>query len=435
MSKLEIDPLSQFLYALLSPMTKLRYTKNLEKFFQFVGINGTLEDMAKSFVIEAKERGDSWVFANMMNYMTFQKERVERSEIAAASIKNYYKPIKLFLEMNDINLSWKKISRGLPRGRRYANDRSPTIEEIRKLVEYPDRRIKAIVCTMCSSGIRVGAWDYLRWKDVIPIKRNDLIVAAKLIVYAEDEDQYFSYITPEAYHELKKWMDYRKSYGEPVSDNSWLMRDLWDVQKFSRGFITFPKKLKASGVKRLIERALKAQCIRGKLELGKRRYEFQTNHGFRKFFKTGAEQKMKPINVEILMDHSTGISDSYYRPTDDVLLDDYLKAIPNLTVSEEEKLRLEYQKLEKKHIEETNKRLDNLEKRMEKSNKNWQLEHDFNSVEYETDMKRRAEKHLKFCKKYNLDPMKKYTLTATMSEEGKKKLQAYLKLMKWPEDL
>ena len=144
---------------------------------------------------------------------------------------------------------------------------------------------------------------------------------------------------------------------------------------------------------------------------------------------------MKPINVEILMDHSTGISDSYYRPTDDVLLDDYLKAIPNLTVSEEEKLHLEYQKLEKKHIEETNKRLDNLEKRMEKSNKNWQLVHDFTSVEYETDGKKWAEKHLKFCKKYNLDPMKNYKLKATMPEESRKEMQAFIKFLKWPEDL
>jgi hypothetical protein len=48
-----------------------------------------------------------------------------------------------------------------------ANDRAPTFEEIRKLVEYPDRRIKPIVYTMCASGIRLGAWDYyLRWKHV-----------------------------------------------------------------------------------------------------------------------------------------------------------------------------------------------------------------------------------------------------------------------------
>jgi hypothetical protein len=40
---------------------------------------------------------------------------------------------------------------------------------------------------------------------------------------------------------------------------------------------------------------------------------------------------MKPINVEMLMSHSTGVSDSYYRPTD--LFDDYLKAVDLLTIN------------------------------------------------------------------------------------------------------
>ena len=42
-------------------------------------------------------------------------------------------------------INWKKITRGLSRGKRYASDRIPTLEEIRKIVEYPDRRIKPII--------------------------------------------------------------------------------------------------------------------------------------------------------------------------------------------------------------------------------------------------------------------------------------------------
>jgi hypothetical protein len=42
---------------------------------------------------------------------------------------------------------------------------------------------------------------------------------------------------------------------------------------------------------------------------------------------------MKPANVEVLMGHSIGISDSYYRPSDKDILDDYLKAVHLLTIN------------------------------------------------------------------------------------------------------
>ena len=61
----------------------------------------------------------------------------------------------MFGEVTDIIIPWKKITRGLPRGKRYADDRAPTREEIYKIIEYPDRRIKPIVYTMPSSEIRV----------------------------------------------------------------------------------------------------------------------------------------------------------------------------------------------------------------------------------------------------------------------------------------
>ena len=49
--------------------------------------------------------------------------------------------------MSDIPIPWKNITRGLPKILRYADDRAPTIDEIQKLCEYPDRRIKPVVYT------------------------------------------------------------------------------------------------------------------------------------------------------------------------------------------------------------------------------------------------------------------------------------------------
>jgi integrase len=192
-----------------------------------------------------------------LKYLQVHKDRVERKEITGSTLRNYIKSIKLFCEQMDITIPWNKITRGIPKGRKYANDRAPTIEEIRRMLDYPDRRIKPIIYTMASSGIRFGAWDYLRWRDISPLMKDGKIIAAKITVYAEEDEEYFSFISNEAYEALNDWMDYREQCGELISENSWVMRNLWDVTTpKGKGIVTVPKKLKLTGVKRLVERAL-----------------------------------------------------------------------------------------------------------------------------------------------------------------------------------
>jgi hypothetical protein len=333
-----------------SPVTRDKYQKRLGKFFDFIRLEGaTIEDKSRVFVEIARKDGN-WAFNNIIRFIQFQNNRVIKKEISGATVRNYVKSIKLFCDMADLPVAWKKITRGLPRGRRYADDRIPTIEELTKLLEYPDRRIKAIVYTMASSGIRLGAWDYLRWGDIHPIEIDGKIVAAKIIVYAgEEDDEYFSFISLEAFNELQNWMKYRESSGEVINDNSWLMRDLWDTRvPQGRGLVTHPKKLASLGIKRLLERAIWAQHLRKKLEPGKKRHPYQACHSYRKWFKTRCEMSgMKPINIEKLLNHSTGISDSYYRITPSELLEDYLKAVDYLTINSD-KLILQKQVTELK---------------------------------------------------------------------------------------
>ena len=73
--------------------------------------------------------------------------------------------------------------------------------------------------TIASLGIRLGSSDYLRWNDNKPIECQVKIVEAKIIVYAGDNEEYFSFITPEAYYELEKWMKYRQESHEEIHEN------------------------------------------------------------------------------------------------------------------------------------------------------------------------------------------------------------------------
>jgi hypothetical protein len=84
---------------------------------------------------------------------------------------------------------------------------------------------------------------------------------------------------------------------------------------------------------------------------------------------------MKPINVEKLLNHSTGISDSYYRITPSELLEDYLKAVDLLTINSD-KLVLQKQVTELKEkskdseyiikakLEEKNMEIENMKGQM-----------------------------------------------------------------------
>ncbi|MFI5406567.1 MAG: hypothetical protein ACHQ1D_08650 [Nitrososphaerales archaeon] len=344
-----------FTYSMRSEVTRRYYERRLYRFFDFIQFetNSGLEQRCNNFAVRGKS-DINWALNKIMTFLQFQKDRSQRGEITPGTLGNLVKAIKLFCEMSDVQIPWKKITRGLPRIREAANDRAPTVEETRKLIEYPDRRIKTIILVMASSGIRIGAWDYLKWKHVTPIKNEaGQIIAAKIIVYAGDVEEYYSFITPEAFDCLGEWMDFRASYGERVTEDSWLMRDLWQITNADHGkkngLAEYPKKLKSSGIKSIIERALWEQGLRKPLPPGQRRHEWKGAHGFRKFYKTHAEQVMKPINVEITMGHNIGLSSSYYKPTQKEVLDDYLKAVEFLTVNNLNRLQEKIVSLEEKH--------------------------------------------------------------------------------------
>jgi hypothetical protein len=386
--------LSIFLFSIKARETQQDYKRLLERFFEHIGINGTLEECCNYFV-EVSSKDKQWAFNHIINYLKDHKQRLESKEITAGTLKNYLKPIKKLCEIADIDIKWKIIESGLPKAREVAKDRAPTLDEIQRLIEYSDRRIKPIVLTMASSGIRLGAWDYLKWKHIIPIEKDSRIVAAKVIVYDNEEsDEYWTLITDEAYFSLKDYMVYREQSGENITGESWLIRNRWDSTTPSGGNrfnVSNPIQLKSSGVKSLIIRALKSQGLRSdddyaqrnKVEKGevsaikKNRslFDVKAAHGFRKFFNTRCEiAGMKTINVNRLLGHSNGLKDNYYKVTEDEMLEEYLKVSHSLMIGKEHQLKKQIAVLEDQNstkYEELNVKLEEKDQEI-KSIKNEQ---------------------------------------------------------------
>ena len=59
----KLDTWSLYLYAMKSPVTREKYQKRLEKFFDFIGLEGqTIEEKSRVFVNSAKKEGNGWIF-------------------------------------------------------------------------------------------------------------------------------------------------------------------------------------------------------------------------------------------------------------------------------------------------------------------------------------------------------------------------------------
>jgi integrase len=177
------SPLDSYLFVLPVKQTKKDYLIRLGYFFDYLQVTGnTIEDRAVKF-LEQAQPDHKYAKDCLTGFVSYLKNDDAR-KLTGATIKNYFAAVKLFYEANAIGLNWKWIAKGLPPSSHVANDRAPTLEELRKLAEFPDRRIKVIVYVMASSGIRVGAWEYLKYKHITPLKDDQTgqVVAVVVLI-------------------------------------------------------------------------------------------------------------------------------------------------------------------------------------------------------------------------------------------------------------
>ncbi|MFL6317912.1 MAG: hypothetical protein ACJ73C_14405, partial [Nitrososphaeraceae archaeon] len=110
-SALQQSPLYSFMYALKSSEARRQYPKRLKMLFDYLQLQGPLEEQAKQFLENIGQKGILWAQDRIMIFLDFHKERVRKKELAAGTLKNYYRAAKLFCEMNDLTINWKRISK------------------------------------------------------------------------------------------------------------------------------------------------------------------------------------------------------------------------------------------------------------------------------------------------------------------------------------
>ncbi len=295
-------------------------------------------------------------------YLRYLKSRVEESgDLQPASAKSYYTSVKLLLDMNDIMLNWRKLSKMLP-AMKTLQDRGYSKQEVNSILKHADLREKVAVLLMATGGLRIGAIPYLRVQDVTPITIEGSICAARLVVYPNTPEQYLTFVTPECYRAVSSYLDYRKRNHEQITPDSPVIRNTIRQgvpRNASSG--RHSKKVGNAGLNSMVHRLLIKSGVR--ILQDRRRYDVKMSHGFRKFFNTQCKlAHVDLLHKEMMMGHYVGMDDTYYRPPEEALLQDYLKAVPSLTFDDSESLKAQNVQLKKKvdDIEAMKQQIDKL---------------------------------------------------------------------------
>ena len=259
--------------------------------------------------------------------------------------------LSLFFSMNDRTLNWQKIKKMLPERTKPTGDKPYTTEQIRQILKNTTNlKFRAMINFMASSGVRIGSFEEMRMKDLENFKDG----CKSVKVYADSREEYYTFIHAEAIQALEDYFESRKKKGEKITSDSWVFSKAHDPTKPS------PSINSTSSLSRFINRALSRTRT-------KKRFDTMASHGFRKRFATVLKSN-KEINLSIsekLMGHSTTVKldNCYFKPTLDVMFDEYRKAIPDLVIDESVKLKLELQNKDEKlaSLESKDKRIEDLE--------------------------------------------------------------------------
>lgn len=255
--------------------------------------------------------------------------------------------------MNDLLFNWRKISKFATvsdsEQEARKRDRAYSHEEIGRMLERATLRMKAMILLLASTGMRLGALPPLKLRNMIRLADREDVY--QITIYEGSKEEYITFCIPEAAKAISSYLDSRYDAGESYSPASPLFRADYDPEdQFQARNKIRPMTLGAinSNLRTILDRAGIAPrhtLVEGE-QAGSIRKDVMRAHGFRKFTNTQMVQAdLKGAAKEMLLGHSIGMDDKYYRPTPAQLLEEYLKAVDLLTINEENRLRRKVEEL------------------------------------------------------------------------------------------
>lgn len=304
-------------------------------------------------------------------------------ELSYSSIHVFLAAALHFFEINDIILNKRKLKKFKGENVSKYEYRSYTHEEISKLLEVSDERSRVSILLMASTGMRVGALADLKLKHLKRWEIDDQGTHVyQITVYPNTpKSKYKTFCTPECAKAIDIYLELRKRYGENIKQDSntgnWLPLDTplfiqsWNKEDYCN-IPHIPKKVKTPTLLVSIVSKLEQSGLRTRLPTTngdtitrtKHRNELHPCHSLRIFAVTNMQRsKVDKTIREMIVGHSTGLDAAYYKPQEEEILTEYLKAVDNLTINNEFRLKkqVEYYKQKADTVDQLKEQFEKME--------------------------------------------------------------------------
>ncbi|PBO86115.1 MAG: hypothetical protein COA77_00875 [Thaumarchaeota archaeon] len=193
--------LEMFLQA-IAPITQRNYKYRLDKFLEWNKLDN-YDDLLK-----ADEKS---IQRNLENYLIYLKGKYSPNYIPSLIA-----PMELFYTMNDVNLNSKMLHKMFPTKTKRGGYGTYTRDNIVTMLNNTTKkRTRALILFLSSTGCRVGVIPELRLCDITNIDE-----CKQVVCYAEDREEYITFMTPEASKAFDDYLEERQQDGEKLTSTS-----------------------------------------------------------------------------------------------------------------------------------------------------------------------------------------------------------------------
>lgn len=268
---------------------------------------------------------------NYWNTARYHKGDTTR-KIAPLTLNYRLNVVKQFLMRNDVEIKqlfWKEMKERTKERGVLTDDRAPTVEELKRILQHAKIKERSWILLATSSGMRIG--------EIIKITNDDMKLEENPprinipAAITKSGKRRTTFCSSEARDVIKEWMKVKRDYIISVKDKNNFMRKPTKVHDPDTK-VLFP--FDYNGLRNQWELLLKRTELNEK-DTRTNRYKIHI-HALRKFAKTRMLLTMNEPMVNALIGHEGYLSSTYERYDVSQLAPEYLKAVNNLSIFEKE---------------------------------------------------------------------------------------------------